>query len=599
MRRRMDRKSSPPFRSVVGSVVSCGGMATVFGAFQHLDILVCIEIATIVSTLLMTTNRRRSAASGGAPVSMMADGLGGGGSGGSWSHADDDDENPFESIGRALDHHCEELGATMDGTQHHECSSEYHDDSRLQMPIEGSPTSRDYHVVDGNGDIVDNSSMTMTHSSTVCTREIERGCHQQKENRSEPSQIIHAPDASTTRTSETRQQVVVALGIQAHSNTPIRDNNMTKMSQVSKQRKISPHRFTFQTSTKPKSTSFKTPARKSLPTEDVFSSSAMSQRVTANRSTRKSIGNESATQKRNQRHTFRISMDRSNAPTVDNNVREMRFVPTFLSNAKVGSDNAHEDMPVGENDDDNADHSNNDDDTSPFRHNIVSDHYRAQQLINQSLRKYEQSHGKSGYLVQRLRSLRNADQRMVMQLRSGQTAPSGTTTGVSIPRKRRRSGGDYLDPRNNATTIMDVTVSGASVSVCKFDEGKAILLAYIHCYNTMNHSSDHSDVPYDGLSYPCFALIVMSRDVVQEKGIVGSKSKQLRIYDGVVVPPPLGTPLDSDWNADSGEGKPDHSKGMPTIIRTHICEEYPSSVPLPDVTFIPSSQEQKSNYIRF
>jgi hypothetical protein len=86
---------------------------------------------------------------------------------------------------------------------------------------------------------------------------------------------------------------------------------------------------------------------------------------------------------------------------------------------------------------------------------------------------------------------------------------------------------------------------------------------------------------------------------VQEKGIVGSKSKQLRIYDGVVVPPPLGTPLDSDWNADSGEGKPDHSKGMPTIIRTHICEEYPSSVPLPDVTFIPSSQEQKSNYIRF
>ena len=533
----------------------------------------------------MAANRRRSGGFPSADFNINMDDR----SRGNDIFDDDDEENPFESLGRALDH-CEELGAMMAGTQDQERTSEYYGDSSLQMPIplKGPPTATAHKLsIDGNNDsIVDSSSMAALHTQD---NDNERDYYHQKENRCDRSQM-HRRHESTT-TNEIRPQVQVE-SINNQSNTPIRNTNLTtQLSQASKQQKISPRRFTFQTSTKPKSTSFKTPSRTSLPTEDLFSSRAMSQRVTAKRSTRKSISNNESTQKRNQRHTFRNSMDRSNAPTADNNVREMRFVPTFLSSiAKVGSDNAHEDTPR-ENNDDDADYPH--DEISPFTHNMVSNHHRQQQL-NQSHRKSEQSTaGKSGYLVQRLRSLRNADQRMAMQLRSGQNSTSGLNC-ATMPRKRRRSGGDYLDPRNAASTIMDVTVSGASQAVCKFDEGKTVLLAYIHCYTTIKQPSEHSKDQWDKLKYPCFALILMSRDAVQEQGIVGSRSKQLRIYDGVVVPPRVAA-LDSDWNV-SYEAKPDtefHSKDMPTIIRTHICEEYPASVPLlPDVTFPPSSSSK-------
>jgi len=90
---------------------------------------------------------------------------------------------------------------------------------------------------------------------------------------------------------------------------------------------------------------------------------------------------------------------------------------------------------------------------------------------------------------------------------------------------------------------------------------------------------EHREDQCDGLKYPCFALLLMSRDDVLEQGIVGSTSKQLRIYDGVVLPPRVDA---------SDEGMPGSeflSNDMPTIIRTHLCEELPLSLPLPDVTF--------------
>ncbi len=509
----------------------------------------------------MAANRRRS---GGFPAAdlLMDDGWGGRSS----RDNDDDDEfddkgNPFESIGRELDK-CEEVGAMMDP-------------SRLQLPAKRSPKSHEWSI-DGRGNnIVDSSSSSATGISSLHTQENEKGYPQQKENLCKQSQSHDVTNEFATN--ETRQQDETIINTQS-KNTPSRDNNVTQLSQVSRQRKVSPHRFTFQSSTKPKSTTFKTPSRSSLSTEDLFSSSAMSQRVTANRSTRKSIGNVSI-QKRNHRHTFRKSIDRSNTPAGDNSVREMRFVPTFLGNAKVGHDNAHEDTSdtPGENDDD-TDFPQNE--SYPlFTHNIVSDYHRRQQL-NQLHRKSEQSNGKSGYLVQRLRSLRNADQRMAMHLRSGHITNSGSTT---MSRKRRRSGDDYCDPRTNVSTIMDVTVSCASQSVYEFDEGKTVLLAYIHSYTATKQLMDHCEDQCDGLKYPCFALLLMSRDDVLEQGIVGSTSKQLRIYDGVVLPPRVDA---------SDEGMPGSaflSNDMPTIIRTHLCEELPLSVPLPDVTFPPFS----------
>lgn len=473
----------------------------------------------------------------------------------------DDEENPFESIGRALDQ-CEEVSAMMDP-------------SRLQLPAKGSPTSYEWPINGRDNTIVDSFSSSATVTNSLHTQENERGYTQQTEN-------LHVTHESATN--ETRQQDETIINTQPKT-TPSRDN--MQLSPVSRQRKVSPHRFTFQSSAKLKSTTFKTPSRRSLPTEDLFSSSAMSQRVTANRSTRKSIGNASI-QKRNHRHTFRNSIDQSNTPADEKNVREMRFVPTFLGNAKVGHDNAHEDTSDtrGENDDD-TDFLQNE--AYSFTHNLVSDYNRQQQL-NQWHRKSEQSNGKSGYLVQRLRSLRNADQRMAMQLRSGHITTSVSTNCAPMSRKRRRSGDDYLDLRSTVSSIMDVTVSCASQSVYKFDEGKTVLLAYIHSYTTTKQPMDHCKDQYNGLKYPCFALLLMSRDDVREKGIVGITSKQLRIYDGVVLPPRVDAKDYSNWNDALDEdmsGSEFRSNNMPTIIRSHLSEEIPLSVPLPDVTFPP------------
>lgn len=466
-----------------------------------------------------------------------------------------DEENPFDSIGRALDH-CEEIGVVRTGARQHT-------DSKNQFSVEESSSSCELPMAASDNAVDNYSSMTVSKS-----------LHHTQENEQNRSHPTH-----DSATNENCQQQLESSISTSSKNAPTRSNNVTQLSHVSTQRKVSPHRFTFQTSAKPKFTSLKTPSRRSLPKEDLFSSSAITQRVTANRSARKSVSNES-TKTRNRRHTFRISTDRSPISAVENNVREMRFIPSFLSNTKVGSANAHEDVP-GENDVD-AYHPH--DETSPFAHNILLDYHRQQQM-SQSHRKSEQKGGKSGYLVRRLRSLRNADQRMAVR---GHNYTSGSND-VSTPRKRRRSGsGEYFHPRSSASTSMDVTVSGALQSVCKFDEGKTVLFAYIHCYTYPSH---YSEDQCDRLSFPCYALILMSRDLVQELGITTSQSKQLRIYDGVLIPPRF---LALDRNVASENGKPDrdfHSYDMPIIICTHICEENPGSVPLPDVPFPPPSRK--------
>lgn len=144
---------------------------------------------------------------------------------------------------------------------------------------------------------------------------------------------------------------------------------------------------------------------------------------------------------------------------------------------------------------------------------MISEHHRQQQ---QKQHKSNRS-AKLGPLVQRMHALRNANQRMVMRLHSGQFAISpGGGGGVSgnsflASRKRRRSGGEYLDP----TSMLDVTVAAASLSFDTAIGNCGILLAYIHA-RTLSSSGQF----VERLNLPCYARLIMSRDVIRERGIV-------------------------------------------------------------------------------
>ena len=70
-----------------------------------------------------------------------------------------DEENPFESIGRALDH-CEEIGVVRTGSQQFT-------DSRKQFSVDGSSNSRELPLA-ASYNVVDNSSMTVSNSIHPC-----------------------------------------------------------------------------------------------------------------------------------------------------------------------------------------------------------------------------------------------------------------------------------------------------------------------------------------------------------------------------------------------------------------------------------------------
>lgn len=371
-----------------------------------------------------------------------------------------------------------------------------------------------------------------------------------------------------------------------NSSQPSRRRRESTSSSVMK-KSTTPPRFTFQSSAKrPKSSTFKTPSDKSLPpSRTLFSSSIISQK-TSNRSTTQPKSSNTSTQKRKHRHTFRQSMDRSatsNTPaTKNNNVRDLGFVPSFLSNAKGGGTGAspHKDAPAEEDEQNDFD---SQDDTSLFSRNIISGF---QQQQRQSQRKSESSNAKSGILVQRLRSLRSTDQRMAMRLRSGQYSASGSSGaggGLLSMRKRRRSAGnDHLDVKNTASSILDVTVSGALLSdntgsSNEFGDGRTMLPAYIHGYTMTKQPSGQGELK--GVTFPSYAWIVMSQDVLREQGIVNEDgcTKQLRFYDAVVVPPRVASIRHDQPAATSNEAnRSNEILHMPTIICTHVCQEYPA-----------------------
>ena len=366
-------------------------------------------------------------------------------------------------------------------------------------------------------------------------------------------------------------------------------NKKQKRGANSTVKKLSPPRHSFQSSTmKQKSTvkkksTFKTPAGSKFPSRDLFSNT-MSQRSTA----KKSVGNNTSTNvsttQRKKRHSFRPSV--AAAPAAPkSNVKEMRFVPTFLTNNSKTSP-PKETVPIDD-DNDDGDDTNNYSDKDVFAQNMVSTHHQAKQQA----RKSESS--KSGYLVQRLRSLRNTEQRMAMKLRNSQLSSGLSGGGGGGIRKRRRtSAGNNLDPKTCSSSILDVTVSGklpSDVDASLLGEGKSVLLAYIHQHTMTKQTSNEGEGEEGsrGVS-SCYAWIVMSHDVMREQGLLDActTTKQLRIYDSVVIPPRVVDMKTGNRSSSIDTNQTKCDMHRPTIVCTHISQAYPSDQPpLQDVSF--------------
>jgi len=370
-------------------------------------------------------------------------------------------------------------------------------------------------------------------------------------------------------------------------------NKKLKRGANSTVKKLSPPRHSFQSSTmKQKSTikkksTFKTPAGSKFPSRDLFSTNKMPQRST----TKKSVANGTnvSTTQRKKRHSFRPSIaTTSNTPAAPkSNVKEMRFAPTFLTNNSKSSP-PKETVPI---DDDNnyGDDTNKYSDKDVFAQNMVSTHHQAKQQA----RKSESS--KSGYLVQRLRSLRNTEQRMAMKLRNSQLSSglSGGGGGGGIRKRRRTSGGNNnLDPKTCSSSILDVTVSGklpSDVGASLLGEGKSVLLAYIHQHTMTKQTSNEGDEGEEGSRgvSSCYAWIVMSHDVMREQGLLDGSmnTKHLRLYDAVVIPSRVvDMKTGSMTSGDINQTQCDMHR--PTIVCTHISQAYPADQPsLQDVSF--------------
>ena len=176
----------------------------------------------------------------------------------------------------------------------------------------------------------------------------------------------------------------------------------------------------------------------------------------------------------------------------------------------------------------------------------------------------------SGYLTQRLRALQSKDERMAMRLRSGQYSSS---SGLGGARKRRRSGGEHLDPKHNAKTVLDITVSSIVSNTAVAGDGRMALLAYTHRYEPIKQDSvgEVGRHLIESVQVPSYALVAVPKDFLREHRIAtdGTSTKSFRLYDALVIRPRV-VRLEVD-TAIEEERRMDH---LPTIICTQvICQQ--------------------------
>jgi len=172
---------------------------------------------------------------------------------------------------------------------------------------------------------------------------------------------------------------------------------------------------------------------------------------------------------------------------------------------------------------------------------------------------------KAGPLMKRLRALRSAVDGDMIRFQSGMYP-----FAQSVNRRF-----DLSDPRNRATSFMDVSV------VCEpvpWDEHERITaLGFVHNSEKLSkkNSNDAAHVVEGGR----FAWLSFTYDTAREQNI--RKGSQLRVYNTVTVPSSSAIQIEGYGEGDS---KVADRCCNQTVLCTQLCEPYPASLPaLPPV----------------
>lgn len=411
-----------------------------------------------------------------------------------WESDDVDEENPFDCIDRLLDQRDAETKQ-----KHDEIGDVEKNDTAEAEPSDYNETSFSQH-----------GELTFSQYSqfTSGPADLNDAYHQKAIVRNTNTWDIHVHQVAPNEH---------FFGPTAEQEERTQQSAAVKRKQYSVIKSSTP-RFTFQSTVK--KSSLQTPAthRQSLPNRTLFST----------QTTQKPA-------KLTKRHSFRKSLDKS---PVAKDVRSLDCTPSFLPRVKrkEGTSSTETPMPL------DTPHSS----FASLKSSLIHE-----------IKPHASRHGKAGYLIQRLRSLRSNDQRMAMRLRSGQLSM----------RKRRRSGNEF-DAKYSAKTELDVTLSSiASV----FGESKSMVIGYIHRFEGVNGGEVD-----EKLKFPCFAWMLLSNDSFREQGLINGSLKQLRFYDAVVIPKRTSTGC--LMTSDS-------LQTMPTIACGTVCEQYSAEAVLPNISF--------------
>jgi hypothetical protein len=170
---------------------------------------------------------------------------------------------------------------------------------------------------------------------------------------------------------------------------------------------------------------------------------------------------------------------------------------------------------------------------------------------------------KAGPLMKRLRALRSALDGDRVRFQSGM-----------YPFTNRRF--DLSDPRNRATSYMDVSVVGEPVPWSENE--RVTVLGFIH-RNEKTQTSDNDASIIGAQKSACFAWFCFTFETAREQKLC--KGSQLRIYNAISLPSKTAIQID-------GLGEDHVVKDRicnQTIICTQLCESYPDSLPnLPSIT---------------
>ena len=365
-------------------------------------------------------------------------------------------------------------------------------------------------------DSVDNSTQQIQYDELVFSQHNDQfSCHDSLNGDEETSQFNES--ISPEKNDATGQHFFGSTDEQREKTTISDNNKRTKQYSIIKS---STPRFTFQSTMK--ATALQTPSHKqSIPNRNLFSSHTTQKFKSA---------------KLTQRHTFRKSIEKTGIK----DARNLECTPSFLLGRK-----RTEGISPG----------------IALAQGPSSTFASLKSSVTHDTKPNASRGGKAGYLIQRLRSLRNNDQRIAMRLRSGQLS-----SGSVLARKRRRSS-ELFDAKNSIKTELLVTVSNISQL---FGENRRMIVCYVHRFECANGDVDEK------LNVPCFAWLILSNDVIREQGMNNGTVTNMKFYDATIIQKrmlpteSLSMPIES---------------AMPTIVCGSTCEQHSSEIILPDVSF--------------